>query len=79
MIRVLPLSGESQDYTDLEDAVSFIESVEEDRNSGPVVRYEVQIRYDNGDEITGEFSGTDNAISFLEVTVAARSSPDQFE
>lgn len=79
VIRVLPLSGESHDFYTLNDAIDFIESVDEERNSGPVVRYEVQIRYDNGDEITGEFGSKKNAISFLEVTVESQSSLDQFE
>lgn len=78
VIRVLPLSGESHDFDSVEEAVDYIESVEEDQNSGPVVRYEVQIRYDNGDEITGEFSKKENAVGFLELTVESQSSLDRF-
>ncbi|WP_226011011.1 hypothetical protein [Halomicrobium salinisoli] len=79
VIRVLPLAGESYEFETVEDAVNFIESVDEDHDSGPVVRYEVQIRYDNGDEITGEFSKRERAINFLEVTVESQSSLDQFK
>lgn len=77
VIRILPLSGESHDFETVEDAVNFIKSVDEDHNNGPVVRYEVQIRYDNGDEITGEFTKRKRAINFLEVTVESQSSLDQ--
>lgn len=79
VIRVLPLSGESHSFDNLEEAIDYIESVDEEQNSGPVMRYEVQIRYDNGDEITGEFGNKKNAIGFLEVTVESQSSLDQFE
>lgn len=76
VIRVLPLSGEAHDFETVEEAVSFIESVDESQNGGSVIRYEVQIRYDNGDEITGEFGAKENAISFIEVTVESQSSLD---
>jgi hypothetical protein len=79
LIRVLPLSGTSHDFETVEDAVNYIQSVDEDENGGPVLRYEVQIRYDNRDEITGEFSKKKNAIKFLKVTVESQSSLDRFE
>lgn len=78
VIRVLPLSGKTQDFETVDDAVNYIKSVDGDGNGGPVVRYEVQIRYDNGDEITGEFSKKTNAINFLKVTVESQSSLNQF-
>lgn len=78
LIRVLPLSGESHDFETVKEAVNYIKSVDSDENNGPVVRYEVQIRYDNGDEITGEFSKRKRAINFLEVTVESQSSLNQF-
>lgn len=78
VIRILPLSGTSHGFETIEDAVNYIKSVDEDANDGPVLRYEVQIRYDNGDGITGEFSKKKNAINFLEVTVKSQSSLDQF-
>jgi len=78
VIRVLPLSGKTHDFETVDDAVNYIKSIDGDENGGPVVRYEVQIRYDNGDEITGEFNKKTNAINFLEVTVESQSSLDQF-
>lgn len=78
VIRVLPLSGESHNFESIEDAINYIQSIDGDEQNGPIVRYEVQIRYDNGDEITGEFSKQKRAINFLEVTVESQSSLDQF-
>jgi hypothetical protein len=78
IIRVLPLSGKTHDFENVDDAVNYIQSVDGDETDGSVVRYEVQVRYDNGDEITGEFSKKTNAINFLEVTVESQSALDQF-
>jgi hypothetical protein len=78
VVRILPLSGEAEDFNTLEQAMNFLDSVDEDHNSGPIVRYEVQVRYDNGDEITGEFGSKQNAKSFLEIAVESQSSLDQF-
>lgn len=79
LIRVLPLSGEAHDFESLDDAIVYIRSVDESSNPGPVIRYEVEVRYDNGDRINGQFERKKNAISFLEVTVETQSSLVDFD
>lgn len=47
------------------EAIAFIESFDESRPDIPFTRYEVGVRYSNGDEIRGQFSDKATAIAFL--------------
>jgi hypothetical protein len=64
-VRVLPLHGSAVDLASVVEAIAFIESYRERNASGPVARYEVQLRYDNGDRIDGQFQSKTGAIEFL--------------
>jgi len=64
-VRILPLHGHAVEWPNIEDAITFIQCYKEDRPSSPIVRYEVQVLYVNGDKISGEFGGKDEAIEFL--------------
>lgn len=46
------------------DAITFIESFDEFKPERPFTRYEVGVRYSNGDEIRGQFTDKANPIAF---------------
>lgn len=64
-VRILPLHGEAVEWVNLNEAILFIQEYIEAGVSYPVVRYEVQILYLNGDKISGEFTAKEGAIEFL--------------
>jgi hypothetical protein len=49
----------------VEEAIAFIKNYDEGDRSRPVTRYEIQIRYNSGDRIEGQFVNRDNALKFL--------------
>jgi hypothetical protein len=65
LIRVLPLHGTPSELSSIDDAISFIQSYEDQRTLGPAVRYEIQIRYSNDDRIEAQFGDKPRAIEFL--------------
>jgi hypothetical protein len=65
-VRVLPLHGVPAEYLSVQDAIRFIETYQETPHQSPLVRYEVQVLYNNSDKIQGEFSSKGEAIQFLE-------------
>ena len=66
-IFVLPLSGTPSEFTRIDDAIRFISEYNRtEQVPGAVVRYEVNVRYSNGDEMRGTFQERKTAIEFLE-------------
>lgn len=66
LIRVLPLHGSALEIDTLDKAIAFVESYQEAGTAPkPVARYEIQIRYDNEDEIRGTFLKKADALDFL--------------
>ncbi|WP_211329297.1 hypothetical protein [Ammoniphilus oxalaticus] len=66
-IRVLPLHGESFEYTNIPDVITFIKGYEECKTiSAEFIKYEVIVRYNNGDRIDAEFKSKDSVVDFLE-------------
>lgn len=64
-VYVLPLHGSARTLADVSEAIAFIEGFDESKPSTPFTRYEVGVRYSNGDEIRGQFNDKAAAISFL--------------
>ena len=65
-VVVLPLHGGSVVWDTVDSAIHFIESYNKtDIIIKPVAKYEIQIRYNNGDSIKGEFVNKEGAVSFL--------------
>lgn len=64
-VYVLPLHGSPRTLGDVAEAIAFIEKFEESKPATPFVRYEVSVRYSNGDEIRGQFTIKTTAIAFL--------------
>lgn len=66
-ITVIPLHGKPYDLTTISEAIAFLRKYKEDATAiAPVLRYEVQIRYSNGDLIDGKFGDRNGAIEFLQ-------------
>jgi len=64
-IYVLPLHGTPRNLNAVAEAISYIESFDETKSTTLFVRYEVGVRYTNGDEIRGQFNDKVSAIAFL--------------
>lgn len=63
-ILVIPLHGKGQVLLSLDDAVEFIHNYDEDSRA-PIFRYEITIKYSNGDEFTMKCANKLNAVQFL--------------
>jgi hypothetical protein len=65
LVRVMPLHGAAFEWHLIQEAIAFIEGYNENDGSKPVVRYEIEIRYNSGDRINGQFADKEGAIQFL--------------
>ena len=72
-ILVLPLHGATHEVNTIEEAVTLIEIYDENMSPSGFERYEIQIRFKNGNEITGRFTDKTGAIEFLHTYHAATS------
>jgi hypothetical protein len=64
-VRIFTLHGKAVEWANVHDAISFIQAYNEQSGALPIVRYEVEIIYLNGDKIWGAFAAKDAAIEFL--------------
>ena len=64
-ITILPLHGTAKDLPTVADAIKFIEGYEEKADKHPIQRYEIRIRYNNGDSIEATFRDKGDAVTFL--------------
>jgi len=64
-IIVIPLHGQESEHPTVEAAIAFLASYQATAVQGKVYKYEIHVRYTNGDKITAEFSGKDAAVEFL--------------
>ncbi len=64
-IFVLPLSGSSRRFDSIEDAVRFVSGYDQSATASDFVRYELNVRYSNEDEVRGSFREKAGAIEFL--------------
>ena len=65
-VRIVPLHGDGIDCPTIAKAIEFIKSYDGKSTSAALVKYEVQIRYDNNDKIDAQFRDQDAVINFLE-------------
>lgn len=66
VITILVLHGQSNHMTTVAAAIDYLQSYEESRPStASAVKYEVEMRYNNGDIIRGIFQTKEDAIHFL--------------
>lgn len=64
-VFILTLHGKKCEADNLDDAIRFIEGYDEACEVDGFVRYEVNVRYNNGDEIRGTFETKADAVKFL--------------
>ena len=64
-VFVLTLSGASHSFTSIEDAVRFVSEHDQSASVSDFVRYELNIRYSNGDEVRAAYQDRERAIEFL--------------
>ncbi len=64
-IVILPLHGESHEVESIDDAIQFIEGYLTKGRAVSVCRYEIEVRYNNGDSIHGRFQDKASAVDFL--------------
>ncbi|WP_322922574.1 hypothetical protein, partial [Paenibacillus campi] len=64
-IKILPLHGKSREYTLLVDALDYIKNYDEQKSHAPLDKYEIVVKYNNGDKIEVEFKEKSSAIIFL--------------
>ena len=65
-IIVLALHGGIHEVTTVEDAIQFVEKYDDDGRAKPIDRYEIEVRYNNGATIKGNFEDKISAIEFLQ-------------
>jgi len=65
-IVVLPLHGSPEQLPGIDAAINFIRSYDTQDGAKPIKRYEIQIRYSNGDVIEGRFADKEGAVEFLD-------------
>lgn len=64
-VLVVPLHGSPTEWSTVEEAVGFISGYPGGCSGHPLVRYELHIRYSNGDCIQGRFADKAGAVDFL--------------
>lgn len=64
-IFILTLSGASRSFDSIDKAVRFISEHDQSEPESCFVRYELNVRYSNGDEVRAKYSDRDRAICFL--------------
>jgi hypothetical protein len=65
VVYVLPLHGSPRTLATVTEAIAFIESFDESKPEQSFTRYEVGVRYSNGDEVRGQFQDKTTAVAFL--------------
>ncbi len=67
-IIILPLYGKESNVSNISEAIDFVNKYsEEDNQHQPLIRYEIIIKYSNGDKIDASFKDKKDAIKFLEI------------
>jgi hypothetical protein len=64
-IVVIPLHGREAECSSVAEAIAFLSFYESASVQGKVYKFEIQIRYNNGDKITAEFTEKTAALDFL--------------
>lgn len=63
---MLTLSGTSRRFPTIRDAVLFVSAYDQQTLQGDFVRYELNVRHTNGDEVRATFRDRDHVIEFLQ-------------
>lgn len=64
-IHLLGLFGQMSDFGNIPEALSFLEGFDERSPKGNLMKFEIIVRYSNGDELRASFGSKKDAMSFL--------------
>ena len=64
-VRILPLYGNSVECASVEEAISFVQDYHEAEQNVPLVKYEIEVRYSNGDRVSGQFHEKQAAMGYI--------------
>jgi hypothetical protein len=65
-IILIPLHGQQSEFVTITDAIDFVTSYREDKlRDGSFIKYDIIVRYTNGDKIDASFKDKDKAVAFL--------------
>jgi len=64
-VMILPLHGSPTELGTVSAALEFLDSYRQAKSPSPVLRYEVIVRYTNGDQVQGTFGQKSEAVDFL--------------
>ena len=64
-VFVLTLSGTSHQFDRVDDAIRFIADHDQAEPASDFVRYELNVRYSNGDDIRASFASRERGVEFL--------------
>jgi hypothetical protein len=65
-IILIPLHGHQNEFATIADAIAFVTTYQEDRlREGSFRKYEIIVRYTNGDKIDASFKDKDKVVAFL--------------
>ncbi len=64
-VTIIPLFGTSSQFANLGEAEIFLKNFDKLEAIGTFQKYEIGIRYSNGDDIRGIFSSKEAALDFL--------------
>ena len=66
LVEVTALHGRLQDLASVQKAIEYIEAYNNTVNGKlPLIKYEITIRYNNGDKVEGTFNGKEDTLIFL--------------
>ncbi len=63
--QILPLHGTTPELGTVDEAIEFVSSYSEATAAAPFVKYEIEIRFSNGDKIQAQFGEKERAVGFL--------------
>jgi hypothetical protein len=64
-VSIAPLHGSTSIMPNIEDAINFIENYNNDNGYLAILKYEIVVKYNNGDKIEAIFKTQESAIQFL--------------
>jgi len=64
-VYILPLHGSLLEFATVDEALDSIQQLDLRQGATEFVRYEIEVRYDNGNSLRGNFQDKDSAIDFL--------------
>ena len=64
-VTVSVLHGKPRDISTVKEAIEFIQKYDDSTASHPVLKYEIHIRYNNGDTIHAIFDSKTESVKFL--------------